>query len=196
MRNHMQMPSYLRWKLTAATYFFTVVTSRRRPLFRVPMHRRLLGSSFRDAKQRMPCEIDAVVLLPDHLHVLMRPSPDVDYSALWRLIKTLFTRRILALQDIRPNPVHRDAPYLREIGHGRRVGEAGVWQRRFYEHTIRDDDDWGRHVDYIHWNPVKHGLVKRPQDWRWSSVHRYVAAGLLVPNWPGNHELDLPDAGE
>ena len=89
---------------------------------------------------------------------------------------------------------HREFRY--KIGTGGRKGEANVRQRRFYEHTIRDEDDWGRHVDYIHWNPVKHGLARRPQDWKWSSIHRFIAKGLFVPDWPGGRELELPQVRE
>ncbi len=133
----------------------------------------------------MPYEVDAAVLLPDHLHVLMRPADGVDYSRLWRLIKSLFTRRIL------PALPAGDPAQL-----GRRGGERGLWQRRFYEHTIRDEDDWGRHVDYIHFNPVKHGLVRLPREWMWSSVHRYIRRGELERDWPGCSKLSLPAVDE
>jgi len=179
------MPTYLRWKLTGATYFFTIVTHERTPWFRHPHHRRLLGASFRATRRRIPFEVDAVVLLPDHLHILIRPAELVDYSALWRLVKTEFTRRLI--QTTKPG----DAPCPR-----RRPGERSVWQRRFYEHTIRNEGDWGRHVDYIHWNPVKHGLVQRPSDWTWSSIHRYIRMGGLEPDWPTRRTLSLPDIPE
>jgi putative transposase len=203
------MPEYLRWKSTGATYFFTVVTQRRRPLFGHPVHRRFLGASFREAGKTLPFAVDAIVLLPDHLHVVMRPEEGVDYSKVWRLIKTTFTRRVHLDAPVaqtnelvhRDAPIsqtdklgHRDAPYM--FGAGRRKGEADVWQRRFYEHTIRDEGDWGRHIDYIHWNPVKHGYVTRPQAWRWSSIHRYIGRGLRVSDWPAGQELELPDVPE
>ena len=186
------MPRYLRWKINEATYFFTVVTQRRRPLFSDSRCRRWLGASFRKARTVLPFEIDAVVLLPDHLHVLMRPLDGVDYSKLWRRIKSTFTAQVLSVKE--KEAAQRAA--LKEIGRGRRRGEADIWQRRFYEHTIRDEYDWGRHVDYIHWNPVKHSLVRRPQDWKWSSIHRYIAKGLLVPDWPSGKEPDLPNVLE
>ncbi len=99
----------------------------------------------------MPYEVDAARLLPDHLHILMRPADTLDYSTLWRLIKTLFTQRVQGTL------AQGDAALQ-----GRRIGERGIWQRRFYEHTIRDEEDWGRHMDYIHFNPVKHGWVRLP----------------------------------
>jgi len=126
----------------------------------------------------------------------MRPLEGVDYSKLWRKIKSTFTAHVLRGRqvELEKGASRSDAPY--KSARRRRKGEADVWQRRFYEHTIRDENDWGRHVDYVHWNPVKHGLVRRPQDWRWSSVHRYIAKGLLVPDWPGGKELDLPEVHE
>lgn len=193
------MPSYLRWKITGATYFFTVVTYRRRCLFADARNRRFLGASFREARESLPFEIDAAVLLPDHLHVLMRPAECVDYSALWRLIKTLFTRRLLSDRDGASRctlPVAENRASRCILKDGRRRGEASVWQRRFFEHTIRDQEDWGRHVDYIHWNPVKHGLVARPQDWKWSSVHRYIREGLQVPDAEYMRNIEVPAAGE
>ncbi len=179
------MPTYMRRKMNGATYFFTVVTHGRRPWFRSVAARRILGACFREARKSMPYEVDAVVLLPDHLHILMRPLDGVDYSALWRLVKTRFTQRVkLRLPDDDPARL------------GRRSGECSLWQRRFYEHTIRDEDDWGRHLDYIHFNPVKHGLVTTPSDWPWSSFHRYVRRGVLAANWPGDANtafLDVPE---
>jgi putative transposase len=199
------MPRYLRWKINEATYFFTVVTQRQRPLFAERQNRRWLRASFQMAHRALPFEIDAIVLLPDHLHVLMRPLEGVDYSKVWRKIKSTFTNHVLRRQQTGASK--DDAPYLGGkgasngdapygFGRGRRKGEADVWQRRFYEHTVRDENDWGRHVDYIHWNPVKHGLVRRPQDWRWSSIHRYITKGLLVPDWPSGKDFDFPQVQE
>ena len=179
------MPKYIRRKLDGATYFFTVVTQDRRPWFSSGRNRRILGSCFREARRRMPYDVDAVVVLPDHLHILMRPSEVVNYSALWRLIKTLFTQR-----------VQGTLPQGDEALQGRRAGERGIWQRRFYEHTIRDEEDWGRHMDYIHFNPVKHGWVRLPREWAWSSVHRYIRTGELEPDWPGRSKLALPSVRE
>jgi len=222
------MPRYLRWRIAGATYFFTVVTYQRRPLFEHANLRRFLGASFRHVRRRLPFEVDAIVLLSDHLHILMRPADGVDYSHVWRRIKTVFSSQILANSTEKQGGAsnndapywvsengasendapywvsengasENDAPYAdakAQRGNARRDGEANVWQRRFYEHTIRDEDDWGRHVDYIHWNPVKHGLVKRPQDWKWSSIHRYISNGLLVPDWPDGNELNLPNVRE
>ncbi len=192
------MPRYLRRKIEDAAYFFTVITQRRRPLFADRRCRQWLGASFRETRRVLPFEIDAIVLLPDHLHVVMRPLDGVDYSKLWRKIKSTFTAQILHRGEsaFGSSPSAATPQTFHALAVGRRRGEADVWQRRFYEHTIRDDEDWGRHVDYIRWNPVKHGFVRRPQEWRWSSVHRFVARGWLAPDWPGATELDLPSVRE
>ncbi len=175
------MPTYVRWKDTGTTYFFTLVIHRRRPWFADAEHRLLLGHAFRETRRRFPFEVDAIVLLPDHLHVVMCPADGVDYSDLWRLVKTTCTRRVVA--GLRNND-----PALG----GRRRGERSVWQRRFVEHTIRDEEDWRRHVDYIHLNPVKHGFVENPRDWPWSSIHRFIRKGWLDPAWPGGSPVQLP----
>ena len=133
----------------------------------------------------MPFTIDAIVLLLDHSHVLMTPADDVDYSALWRLIKTSFTQRLLPAL-----PAHDPARS------GRRTHERSVWQRRFYEHLIRGEGDRQRHVDYIHLNPVKHGLVDDPRAWAWSSIRCFIRRGWLDPAWPGDSPVALPDVPE
>jgi putative transposase len=115
--------------------------------------------------------IDAVVVLPDHLHTVWTlPAGDADYSGLWRAIKARFSRS-LARSGV---PLARD-----------RRGEYDLWQRRFWEHLIRDDDDLARHVEYIHYNPVKHGLVADPFHWRWSSIHVYARQGIVSTEWSG-----------
>jgi putative transposase len=122
----------------------------------------------------MPFKTEAVCLLPDHLHCIWAlPEDESDYSIRWSEIKRLFTRA-----------------YVREIGPGgergesrRKRREAAVWQRRFWEHMIRNEEDLNRHIDDIHYNPVKHGLVKRVCDWPWSSFHRYVRMGFYEREW-------------
>jgi len=111
------------------------------------------------------------VVLPDHLHALWKmPEGDADYPGRWQAIKRLFSQKIKQQGVILPK-----AP----------EGGYRLWQRRYWEHTIRDEDDWQRHVDYIHFNPVKHGWVKRVGDWPYSSFHRYVRRGWLLPEWAG-----------
>jgi putative transposase len=121
--------------------------------------------------------IDAIVVLPEHLHaILTLPANDSDFAGRWRRIKGHFSSQLLAASIAltrRPN------------------GELALWQRRYWEHTIRDEDDFVRHVDYIHFNPVKHALVTRVSDWPYSSFHRYVREGALPEDWAG----DAKDAG-
>ena len=124
----------------------------------------------RDVKQRHPFHIDAMVILPDHLHCVMTlPAGDADYPMRWTLIKAGFSRRI-------PKTERRNSSRVDK-------GERGIWQRRYWEHMIRDEHDYARHVDYIHFNPVKHGYAQRAADWPYSSIHRYIAAGVLTRDW-------------
>ncbi|WP_247991714.1 transposase [Bradyrhizobium sp. 186] len=135
-----------------------------------------LRDAFRVARTERAFTIHAIVVLPDHLHVIMTlPDADSDFSGRWRRIKSLFTHRLAA----------SGAPISRN-----HRGEFALWQRRFWEHTIRDDADFERCADYIHFNPVKHGLVPSPSDWRYSSLHRYVRAGLLPSDWGGAGQMD------
>jgi putative transposase len=119
-----------------------------------------------------PYQIETAVVLPDHLHVIWSlPENDCDYPARWRLIKSYFTRRWEGANEILVD------------GSRRLKGERAVWQRRYWEHLIRDELDLKRHVEYIHYNPVKHGLVKTPVEWKYSSFHRYVKKGLYCVGW-------------
>jgi putative transposase len=140
------------------TYFFTVVTAERRPLLAEPMTVTLLRGAFRTVLTHHPFRIDAIVVLPDHLHTIWTlPEGDSDYSRRWNRIKSLFTAGC---------PAH-----LRSVPSATRISrrEQAVWQRRFWEHRSRDDADFNHHVSYIHWNPVKHGLVQTPGEWAYSS---------------------------
>jgi putative transposase len=129
-----------------------------------------------------PFAIDAVVILPDHIHIVMTlPEADADYPTRLSLIKRRFTDAVVKL----------GAPVAR-----RRNGEIGLWQRRFWEHTIRDEGDRERHVDYVHFNPVKHGLVSRVCDWPYSSFHRYLRRGLLPQDWGGDFAPGQASFGE
>jgi putative transposase len=158
------MSNYRRVKIPGGTYFFTVVTRERRPVFTSDRHIEALRRAFRTARERWPFTVEAVVVLPDHLHCIWRlPENDADYSGRWREIKKLTSRAIAPHSDERR--------------------ERGLWQRRFWEHAIRDDRDWRAHMDYVHYNPVKHGLVARPRDWPWSSFARWVERGWYEPDW-------------
>lgn len=175
------MVRYRRNFVPGGTFFFTVTLRDRRSSTLVE-HIALLRTAFRRARRLNPFDIDAIVVLPDHLHTIFTlPADDANFSIRWRTIKTTFTTGLIAT-GIAPAP--------------NRKGEYAVWQRRFWEHTIRDDRDFERHVDYIHINPVKHGLVTTVADWPHSSFHRYVQRGLLPPDWAGVAMHDFEGFGE
>lgn len=178
------MPNYIRNYVPGATYFFTVVAYRRRRFLTTPLARKHLSEAIQSVRQGLPFTINAWVLLPDHMHALLTlPTGDADYSTRWRQIKERFTTEYLAHGGTEaPISVSRK---LRK--------ERGIWQRRFWEHTIDDEDDYIHHFDYLHYNPVKHGLVQRVRDYEWSTFHRYVKEGIYPPNWgEGQGELIFP----
>lgn len=163
------MSSYRRAYLPGGIYFFTVVTFHRVPFFTDEHRVEILRQAFRKVMATRPFEIDAMVILSDHLHCIWRmPEGDADYSSRWREIKKAVSRQINTATNAR--------------------NERMVWQRRFWEHAIRDEEDWRRHVDYIHYNPVKHGLASHPGDWVWSSFGNAVNKGWYEPSW-GDREL-------
>jgi len=163
---------YRRAYISGGSWFFTVVTERRRPLLREAATVGVLREAFRVVKARRPFQIDAVVVLPDHLHCIWSlPPGDTDYPTRWRLIKTWFTKHC--------DPALRGALDPARV----RRAEQALWQHRYWEHQLQDAEDVARHVEYIHYNPVKHGYVCSPWDWPFSSFRRYVAAGLYAPDW-------------
>jgi putative transposase len=168
------MSHYKRWYQPGATYFFTVVTCQRRRWFSDAHARALLGNAMREVAVELPFETIAVVVLPDHLHTIWTmPPDDDDYSTRWKAIKDHFTATWLA----------SGGAEARISESQRKRGHRGVWQRRFWEHMIRDEDDLEAHCDYIHYNPVKHGYVKNPSDWAYSSFQRFVEKGYYHANW-------------
>jgi len=168
------MADYRRYFVPGGTFFFTVVTRDRVPLFQEPLARQTLGSVLRECQQQWPFEINAMVLLPEHLHAIWSlPSGDAAYPRRWGWIKKEFTKAWLAGGGVEQSVT--DAQ--------RQRNEHGVWQRRYWEHTVKDEDDLDRHFDYIHYNPVKHGHVECPQDWPYSSFHRWVKRGVYDINW-------------
>ncbi len=177
---------YRRAKTPGATYFFTVVTFGRRRILCQPDNVELLRAAFKTVKSRHPFIIDAIVVLPDHLHCLWTmPSGDNDYPMRWNAIKIHFTRYCAAEYKIPASAARK------------RKREHAIWQRRYWEHEIRDDLDFERHCDYIHWNPVKHGLVIHARDWPYSSFHRFVNLGVYSHGWAGLLEnTDADEYGE
>ena len=163
------MPNYRRSRVPGGTYFFTVNLLDRNSRLLVD-HVDVLREAVRTVRARAPFHIDAWVVLPEHLHCIWTlPPDDDDYSGRWRALKALFATAM-------PRTEWRAAARLRK-------GERGVWQRRFWEHTIRDDRDYAAHMDYVHFNPVKHGLVAHAADWPYSSFRRCVARGLYPADW-------------
>lgn len=164
------MVNYRRALVPGATFFFTVTLRDRRKDWLVA-HVDELRAVFRDVRQRRPFNVDAIVVLPDHLHAVWTlPAEDADFPGRWRVIKAGFTRAV----------TRHGVPLVRD-----RRGEYDLWQRRYWEHLIRDDEDFARHVDYIHHNPVKHGLATDPFHWRWSSIHAYARQGVIDREWRG-----------
>ncbi|HEX9588307.1 MAG TPA: transposase [Bradyrhizobium sp.] len=175
------MVRYRRNLVPGGTFFFTVTLADRRSSLLVD-HVGLLRAAFRHARDRKSFAIDAIVILPDHLHaILTLPSGDSDFSGRWKAIKATFTRSIVAT----------GAAIVRDDR-----GEYALWQRRFWEHTIRDDQDFERCVNYVHFNPVKHRLVSTPGEWPFSSLHRYVRAGILPHDWGGDDRAGNTNFGE
>jgi putative transposase len=173
---------YRRNLVPGATWFFTVnLANRRSGLLATRID--ALRAAFRYARLRHPFTIDAIVILPDHVHAIWTlPGGDADFPTRWRLIKSHFARVVPPGEPISQSR--------------RRKSERGVWQRRYWEHTIRDLEDFGRHADYIHFNPVKHGHVGRVRDWPYSLFHRMVRLGILAEDWAGDASAVSDDFGE
>ena len=176
------MSNYRRYRVTGGSYFFTLTLYDRRKRLLVEYIEQL-RSAMRFVQQKHPFHIDAMVVLPEHLHcILTLPVDDADYSLRWRQIKAGFSRQLPKTEALSASRVKKQ--------------ERGIWQRRFWEHAIRDDDDFSRHVDYIYFNPVKHGLVERVIDWPYSSFHRDVQRGIYPATWGTGYVEVLGDFGE
>ena len=166
------MTEYRRAHVLGASWFFTVNLAQRKGTGLLIDRIEMLRAAFKKVQVLHPFRIDAVGILPEHLHCIMTlPENDADFSTRWNLIKGNFSRTIGDGERISQSRSKR--------------GERGIWQRRFWEHLIRDQDDFNRHVDYIHWNPVKHGWVRRVADWPHSSFHDCVRRGIYPVDWCG-----------
>ena len=172
------MPDYRHYRLPGGTYFFTVNLLQRYPNDLLVRHIDILRSEVRAVREKRPFVIDAWVVLPDHLHcVWTLPLGCDDFANRWRLIKQGFSKAL-------PITERRSAVRMAR-------GERGIWQRRFWEHAIRNETDYAAHIDYCHINPFKHGYVQRVADWPYSTFHRDVERGIYPLDWAGDLEIDL-----
>jgi len=170
------MSDYRRAYIPGGCFFFTVVTHHRQPLFAEGRNIDRLRDGFRRAMAKHPFRIDAIVILPDHLHSVWRlPEGDADFSLRWRLVKHYLAAGVPAATN--------------------RRGEKLVWQRRFWEHAIRDEEDWRNHIDYIHYNPVKHGPRETPRGLGLELVRKGGAARLVSAGMGGAESGESPGDG-
>jgi putative transposase len=164
------MRTYLRNCTPGGLYFFTVALANRQGNTLLTDHADSLRAAFAQTLRAHPATVEAIVVLPEHLHCLWKlPENDDDYPMRWRLIKSRFSAALPAGEFRSPSRT--------------RKGERGLWQRRYWEHLVRDADDYALHVDYIHYNPVKHGFVQKAGDWPYSSFSRWVARGIYPEDW-------------
>lgn len=181
------MPNYIRPETDLSAFFFTVVTFERKPILTHPTVRLSLHSAVQQIRARYPFRIAAWVLLPEHMHCIWDlPSHDLNYARRWSLIKAHVSKNS-QIRDVK-SKVTKVSRILRH--------ESSIWQRRFWEHAIRDENDFRRHLDYIHYNPVKHKLVQNVVDWPFSSFHRYVRSGIYDSDWGSATIDDGGDFGE
>ena len=163
---------YRRAFLPGASCFFTVVRERRRTILATAAAVEVLRAAFRIVRKTRPFELDAIVVLPDHLHCIWTlPPGDADFATRWRLIKTRFTKQCDPVLRTQPNPARAAKR------------EQAIWQHRYWEHLLRDETGYTRHVEYIHYNPVKHGYASSALEWPYSSFRRYVEASMYLPDW-------------
>jgi putative transposase len=167
------MPDYRRAWRPGGTHFFTVNALQRHGNDLLTRHIALLRAVVRQVRRAHPFRIHGWVVLPEHLHCILElPAGDADFAVRWRLIKAGFSKRLPVVE--RRSAVRRAR------------GERGIWQRRYWEHLVRDDEDFRAHMDYLHFNPVKHGHMERVADWPYSTFHRLVTAGVYPVDWAGS----------
>jgi putative transposase len=176
------MSRYRRLRIEGGAFFFTLTLADRSSNLLVKQIERL-RRAYAGTEKRLPFKTVAICILPDHIHALWQlPHGDADYAARWSLLKSGFSRGLPAAKKRSTSKIMKR--------------EKGIWQRRYWEHAIRDDADFERHVNYIHYNPVKHRLLTRVADWPFSSFHRYVAQGILPGDWAGDVTESSGDFGE
>ena len=181
------MPNYRRAYTEGGTYFFTLVTHQRTPIFTENVFITELKNAIKEVKLHSPFDVKAWVVLPDHMpFVWSLPPGDSNYSKRIGKIKVEFTKRIKAgVNNLNP-----------QIQSKLNKRESNIWQRRFWEHEIRNQSDLQKHVDYVHYNPVKHGLVKNVVDWPYSTFHKYVRTGVYHKSWAGSADTLSQSFGE
>lgn len=171
------MSDYRRAWHPGGLYFFTVNALERRGNDILVRHIDALREAIRWTRRNHPFRIHAWVVLPDHLHCMIElPPGDADFAMRWRLIKMHFSKSL---------PVAERRSTVR-----RRRGERGIWQRRYWEHLLRDERDFAAHMDYVHFNPVKHGYVTRAADWPYSTLPRLMQAGVYPADWAGSVAME------
>ncbi len=176
------MTDYRRNFIPGGSFFFTVNLADRRSCLLTDQIEQL-RNAFRYVRGRHALTIDAIVVLPDHLHAIWTlPQSDADFATRWRLIKTMFSRSVDSGDRLSASR--------------RAKGERGIWQRRYWEHTIRNDNDFERHCHYIHYNPVKHGHVVAARQWPYSSFHRFVKLGVYPIDWAEGYQIEGDKFGE
>ena len=176
------MTEYRRYRVDGGTYFFTVALYDRRTAL-LTENIGLLRNAVTEIKRKHPFRIDAMVVLPEHLHCIFTlPENDHDFPMRWRQIKSAFSRQLPATERLSKSRINKH--------------ERGIWQRRFWEHAIADQNDFNRHVEYIHFNPVKHRLTERVADWPYSTFFKYVEQGICPLSWGGEYAEELSVAGE
>lgn len=172
------MVNYRRDYTQGATYFFTLVLQNRHSTY-LTTYIDELGKAFRDIRAKAYFTTEAIIVLPDHLHTIWTlPEDNSDYSLRWRLIKTRFTQAL----------INKKIPLIKN-----KRGDSNLWQKRFWEHRIRDEEDFQKHVDYIHYNPVKHGYSLMAKDWPYSSIHRFINLGIIPTDWSMEQQSTLEE---
>ncbi len=173
---------YRRSNIKGGSYFFTVNLAERKKTLLVDEIDHL-RNAINKVKKQHPFQLNAMVVLPEHLHaILTLPENDNDFAMRWMLIKAGFSRQLPKQESISCSRKHK--------------AERGIWQRRYWEHLIRNENDFEKHVDYIHYNPVKHGYVEQAVDWPYSTIHDYIRQGLLDRYWGYDKQSDGKGFGE
>jgi len=173
---------YRRSRQPGGCFVFTLVTHQRQKILTEEINIARINDAFKIEMAKRPFTIEAFVLLPDHLHTIWKlPDGDHNYSMRWSAIKRYFSTGCVGVKHVLSDS-------------RRQKREKAVWQRRFWEHTIQDEEDWRKHLDYLHYNPVKHGYVVSPKDWPYSSFHRCVQMGWYTAEWGTSEPVSIAGA--